>query len=350
MKDRVTLLEIAQRAGVSTSTVSRALKNDPRIPPITGEKLRSLATTMGYTPDPLISELAGKHWKTPKDHVALNLAFIYNKKEHEQLVEQHRDIATHLQQVAARYGYKVTVYSVSEYPNWKSLGRVLHNRGIRGFFMAPIYDTDSIVEMEWKHFSIVSLGPGFLPQPFHRVYSSAFEQLAHIITEVWKRGYRNLGIALLEHPCAIEDDMKRLGAAYAHKHLIEGKGGKVSIVTYKEHHYPEDLLSRNSLLLKWLEKERPEVVIGFNIGVYHAMLDLHFQSPKDIAFATLHCDQEWPMASGLMLTSELKADYALYLMDLLLRSNETGIPNKQIRHNVSFSWYEGATLPDKAKS
>lgn len=348
MNERVTLLEVAKRAGVSISTVSRALKNDPRITAETGGKIRRLATAMGYTPDPLISQLAGKHWKTPKDHAALSIAYIYDHSEHDQQVYLHIEMANHLQQSASRYGYKVTSFNASDYPNWMALGRVMRNRGIRGVILAPIYSASAKIEMEWQHFSIVSLGPGYIPLPFHRVYSSTFEQLDRVITKVWNRGYHHIGIALFEHPYDFEDDKKRLGAAYAQKHIIESKGGKVSIISYKEQKYPEDIIIRDATLKSWFDKEKPEAIIGFNIGVYDAMIASQLTSPKDFAFATLHCDKNWPGVTGLNINTSLKADYALYMVDLLLRSNETGVPAQQTLHNVGFTWHEGNTLPDKS--
>ena len=48
---RVTLNDVAKNAGVSASTVSRALKNDPRISEIVTEKIKMIAGEMGYIPN-----------------------------------------------------------------------------------------------------------------------------------------------------------------------------------------------------------------------------------------------------------------------------------------------------------
>jgi DNA-binding LacI/PurR family transcriptional regulator len=48
---RVTLIDVAKKAGVSASTVSRALKNDPRISEIVTEKVKRIAVEMGYIPN-----------------------------------------------------------------------------------------------------------------------------------------------------------------------------------------------------------------------------------------------------------------------------------------------------------
>jgi LacI family transcriptional regulator len=53
----VTLTEVAKRAGVHVSTVSRALSSDPRIGAETVDRIRLLADEMGYEPDPAAAAL-----------------------------------------------------------------------------------------------------------------------------------------------------------------------------------------------------------------------------------------------------------------------------------------------------
>ncbi|MDD5350078.1 MAG: LacI family DNA-binding transcriptional regulator, partial [Chthoniobacteraceae bacterium] len=57
MQTRVTLRDVAAKAGVHHTTASRALKNDPRVCPETLAKIKAIAEQMGYTPDPMLSAL-----------------------------------------------------------------------------------------------------------------------------------------------------------------------------------------------------------------------------------------------------------------------------------------------------
>ncbi len=54
----VSIVEIARAAGVSHSTVSRALRHSPLVSPATGERIRRLAQEMGYVPSALGRGLA----------------------------------------------------------------------------------------------------------------------------------------------------------------------------------------------------------------------------------------------------------------------------------------------------
>ena len=53
----VRMAEIAQRLGVASSTISRALRNDPRISFDLRKRVRTLADELGYQPNPLVSAL-----------------------------------------------------------------------------------------------------------------------------------------------------------------------------------------------------------------------------------------------------------------------------------------------------
>src|ERR1700758_5798690 len=51
------MAEIAQSVGVAPSTVSRALRSDPRISAATRQRVEEAAEKLGYRPNPLVSAL-----------------------------------------------------------------------------------------------------------------------------------------------------------------------------------------------------------------------------------------------------------------------------------------------------
>ena len=55
--DRPTVRSIAVGAGVSASTVSRALKGDPRISRETGDRIMAVVQEQGYTPNVIARSL-----------------------------------------------------------------------------------------------------------------------------------------------------------------------------------------------------------------------------------------------------------------------------------------------------
>ncbi len=59
-----TIEDVAQRAGVSTATVSRALRDQPNVAPATRERVRTAARELEYVADPHAARLAGQRSAT----------------------------------------------------------------------------------------------------------------------------------------------------------------------------------------------------------------------------------------------------------------------------------------------
>ena len=56
---RVTIADVAAKAGVSKSTVSHALSNKRPISDFTKERIQAAIVELGYTPNPIAQKLAG---------------------------------------------------------------------------------------------------------------------------------------------------------------------------------------------------------------------------------------------------------------------------------------------------
>ncbi|KAB3528808.1 LacI family DNA-binding transcriptional regulator [Alkaliphilus serpentinus] len=61
---KVTIKEVAKKAQVSTSTVSRALKNSPLISQVTKDKIKEIVQELGYHPNEIARSLANKSSQT----------------------------------------------------------------------------------------------------------------------------------------------------------------------------------------------------------------------------------------------------------------------------------------------
>lgn len=61
---RVTMSDVAAAAGVNKATVSRVLRGDPRISPMTGEKVWNTIKALGYRPDAIARGLSSRNSDT----------------------------------------------------------------------------------------------------------------------------------------------------------------------------------------------------------------------------------------------------------------------------------------------
>lgn len=71
---RVTLSDVARAAGVSPSTVSRALRGERAVDPALIERVTAVSNSLGYVPDPAARALASQR----SDHVAILIPLLSN--------------------------------------------------------------------------------------------------------------------------------------------------------------------------------------------------------------------------------------------------------------------------------
>ena len=71
---RVTLSDVARAAGVSPSTVSRALRGERAVDPALIERVVAVSGKLGYVPDPAARALASQR----SDHVAILIPLLTN--------------------------------------------------------------------------------------------------------------------------------------------------------------------------------------------------------------------------------------------------------------------------------
>ncbi|MDA3875185.1 MAG: helix-turn-helix domain-containing protein [Kiritimatiellae bacterium] len=66
---RVRLQDLAEELDLSRATVCLALKGDPRVADDTAERVRKLAHTRGYQPDPVFSALGERRRQQPGEEI-----------------------------------------------------------------------------------------------------------------------------------------------------------------------------------------------------------------------------------------------------------------------------------------
>ncbi|MBQ8755949.1 MAG: LacI family DNA-binding transcriptional regulator [Lentisphaeria bacterium] len=95
----ITIHDLARLAGVNPSTISRALRNDPRVRESTRERICALAKRHGYTPNLNARNLA--------DGKTRMIAFLMGSLEY----QLEREAAVALNELLSQYGYTLMILS-----------------------------------------------------------------------------------------------------------------------------------------------------------------------------------------------------------------------------------------------
>ena len=163
---RVTIRQIAERAGVHYTTVSRALKGDPTIPKATAGRIQAIADEMGYRPDPALSSLVAYRRLTAAHVQTPVIAYIMNVDGPEGLAHSaSRQLflkGARAQAEAMGYRLEVFYFGHGHYHSGY-LDRVLITRNITGVILAAFYTEPTDLQLSWDFYSLVKIET----LPFH---------------------------------------------------------------------------------------------------------------------------------------------------------------------------------------
>ena len=326
---RITHGDIALRLGISQSTVSRALRSDPRIPPGRRRQIQQACAELGYQADARLSELASARWHKAQASVPPTIAYINHSRSAE--VAGPISIPA-LEKQGALLGYRIETFHRGEYATSAKLQRVLRNRGITDLILGPVFDETLTVELDWEKFICVQVLPALSPRPFHSVVRDNFNSVLLAWRKAVARGHRRIGITLVSHHTAVPlpDDLLRSSAIHACQTELFPE--LPAIVPFKP---VTDWPTARRLLAEWVAFHRPDVVIGFNDSV-----QLLYHPRVQPAFISLHKNSPGG-CPGVLSDIPLCSKEAVNLLHFCRRTYQWGIPENRIDHLVEPTWFDG---------
>jgi LacI family transcriptional regulator len=345
MNLRPTLVDVADRAQCSKSTVSLALRNDPRIPEATRLRIQTCARELNYRPDPALACIAAHRWRSRTTPSGSVVAFITTNHPRGIFLDDGALRGARCQ--AEQFGYRLEHFRAEDYPDPTALARVIQHRGIRGVIVGQIMREDYVHKFPWADFCGVACNTGFYKAPLHLVMPDHSHAVKRAFHEAYRRGYRRIGLALFDEPNAI-DDFDKVSAYLYCLSLFSPHAARIPV----GHFDPTDLTAMNP----WLKEHGPDCVLGLNPFVAHWLANSDLQIPEQVAFAALMGNvngaHEAADGVGSALTlldhcPELLGRTALEQLDILLRTNQQGIPLQPITMMVEACWIEGETLPNR---
>ncbi len=342
---RVSMKDIAERVGVDRSTVSLALKNDPRISEKTRQRIQDAAKELGYRPDPAFKILGAQRWKSRESSTGFVIAFItYPESGNDPEIERYRAGA---KRRAEALGFSFSNFDIGEYPSIARANQVLVNRGVSGLLFAKPMRESDLEGYDWNKFSSITLGEGYFHPKNHTVEHNRGQNLHNLWNIALKRGAKRIGTALLKDEQAFE---------YMSYHGSLGflqKGDPRPLPPF-EVDRNKKTTTTISELQTWLSEHAPQVVIGYCDEVYDLLTQAGCRIPKDLSFVSLkkHSSKDPTIPdgkeiSGIDLKLEQAGEIAISMLSSQILQNERDIPNTRLTHLVETEYIEGDTFRKK---
>lgn len=342
----VTLQTIADRAKVSCTTVSLALRNHPRISQATRERVHALARELGYRTNPLISAHISYLRALRPKCTGLCIAFICNHS----LAEIRADTRTPLLRYylgararANQRGYELELFNLADHGmNVRRLSQILTARSIAGVIIAPLSEGKGLsdVSPEWDLFALAMIEHTFTEPRLHQVCNDEFSTIGRMIQRLLDAGFTRIGIAMQAHMDAHVNHFWLAGFE-TFQALSPPRNRLPHFITEEW---------KREKLFAWYKRWKPEAIITVNDDVVRWLRGARVRVPEEVSCATLYWKEDRAFLSGYFQKHELMAATAVDLVVAQLSSNERGLPESAKTLLIQAEWRDGTTLRPKAKA
>lgn len=314
----ITLQDVAKAAGVHYSTVSLALREDPRIAAATRENVLRVAKRLGYATHP-----AGRALVSRRRAAVLRgpvIAWLENHPAQmvQGLAGYRAAVLEGARKQAKTLGYEWRVFRLGGAGlASEDLDASLQEAGAECVIIGQFLPGHAELQLDWERYCIVRIDSQHLSTPVHCVSTDRIQNVRRAFREVWSLGHRRIGLCVGRE----QEDCTR--QRHAMGYLMEEEclepAQRIPPLFYP---YGTNAKGLANLLTDWARKHRPDVV-------------LH------------DCESGWPTRGklpGLRLTVNLcqkrsrpaqlsidpmaavVGEKAMTSVAMLLRTGERGIP------------------------
>jgi DNA-binding LacI/PurR family transcriptional regulator len=338
MSRRVALSDLAAASGFTTTTVSLALRNHPRISAVTSAKIKALADELGYKPDPLLSKLMTHLHSVRMEERNEVIAWLtgYSRaiaREDQFLCE----VRTGAGERAERYGYRLEDFSLREKGmNASRMSRILYNRGIVGLVVAPLREGLRHLSLAWSPFAASTFGYTLMRPNLHRAAPHQFANMITLLRQLRHLGYSKPGFMTSEELDKRVGQTWR-GAFLAFQQNLPVKDRVPLLVSQS----PEP-----SPTLKWFSRYKPDVIVSDRHDVRGWLEDAGYHVPGDVGLASPSLSGQ-TLELGFSGIDEFPVQIGAATVDFVvaqINRNEQGIPAFPRVMLIEGVWKPGSTV------
>ncbi|MFH1499801.1 MAG: LacI family DNA-binding transcriptional regulator [Verrucomicrobiota bacterium] len=333
----VSLRHVAEAAGVSRMTVSRAFKPEASVEPGLRARVLAVAKSLGYEPDRMVTELMTSFVKRRPVKYRETFAALWWPERWENLRNNARGFGAAIRRGidagVQRHGCGVEHLVLSARVNVRTLMRMLEARGIGGLLITPPPAADTVAPaLDWRRFCAVSIGTSLRSPRSHRAQVSHYTDMVHVLETLRRRGYRRACLLLNE------DLEERMHRAYGAAFQMWQTDGAERIWRAASPARPG--------LSAWLKKMRPDVVIA-DTDVWRLSVPEPWAGEAFVSLAVEYADGE---VTGNHQNFARVAESAVDLLMQARLRHETGEPAEPLIMLTTGRWIEGRTLRGRSTS
>jgi LacI family transcriptional regulator len=336
----VTLDDIAKAAGLSRSTVSYALRNNPLASPATRALVHDLAHKMGYKPNPLVSALMTHRRGSREVEAQGVIAYLtsFGAGSQWKASPSFRRFFEGAQTRGREIGYKVEEFALE--PGKMSAERmsdILSARGIRGVIVAPLPSHHGAVDLAWARFATAAIGYTLANPALHRAAFDHYHGMLMTMEKLASVSGRTIGFAFPEA------NVLRVDQIWKSVYLLyqSGLSPKDRVPLFM----PGPGGWTREGFLAWVARFQPDAIVCGEDSPRHWLMEEDARLAQRTIWAMVNHPGNDSTLCGVDQNHELVGAAALDLVFAQLLHNEIGVPQNPKVVLVKGRWLDQGSSP-----
>lgn len=339
-EQKPTLRDVARAAHAGVSTVSLALRDDPRIRAETKAHIRKVADRLGYQSNALVANLMAQLRASKSGGTRPRIALVdfSGRADEFEALNTFQLWEDSVRERCAACGYAFQDYAVAEMDIAPGdFARSLREEGVRGVILAGLREDGTLPPRYsdlWETFPSAVLGGRPRNPPLHFSCNDQYATAQECMHRLAERGYQRPGLVINAAADAMLERRFTAGFREAQSRLMPG-------VPIPVHAFDE---ARENDFQRWLDVHCPDVLIALHAEVREWVDHAGLRVPEDIGLAHLDVgagvSAGW---SGMDHHSYAVGEAAVDLVVGQIHRNECGVPAWAKCVLNSSSWVDGGT-------
>lgn len=339
-----TLNDIAREVGVSVMTVSRALRNAPRVAPETRARVQAVAAALGYEPDPDLARLMHRVRSRKTVRFRAVIAVIREEVPQDNLLGpsyQYVPIEA-IRQRALGHGYAVEEFWLGrEGLTPKRLQKILLARGIEGVIVSPQSLQLPCSKLDYSPFASVVFGYAMREPALHMCAGNMTLGIQTAAEQLTARGYRRIGVAVTQW--IVNRSQFGYSGGFFHFQQSLPAEDRIPLLLL-----PHNRIERGfAAFSQWMNENRPDVLISFDTHVPEWLTRLGLRVPDDIGFVVHDWTPAMTSCAGIYQRRDHLAAAAVDLIVTQLSQHERGVPAVARQIMIPPQWINGPSVRKK---
>jgi LacI family transcriptional regulator len=341
MANRVSLQDVAAAAGVHVSTVSLALRQDPRLPETTRARIQEVAQRLGYRTNPLVSAWLRQVRQPEIAQAGVGLAILAGTNADEPTAREpyYQVLLEGARAEAQALGYHVseTRFGADDEDLLLRTLSKLRYRGVRGVLVFDPAEclTQAVARDLEKGFAVVVLLRAASSERFHRVGTDVAHNITLALTQLRDLGRRR--IAFHVHPSQVSRLRRDALASFLWHQQQWPASERLPLPDRIVEHSPE-------LFLDYIRRVRPDALLSVNFSLHGILEDAGHRMPGDLFYAHIGTDARTWLSGVLNRGFEVGRD-AVFQLAGLVSGNRLGVPDVPLNTLVPGVWADGTGTP-----